>query len=157
MLLFICLWLCGWVMGEASALGQVLGHSHKPGPPLPFMAVWLTAWTLGGAYALLTVAWQLVGRETLGVESGHLVHRVRVLFISRTREYRGDQVRRLRALDAEPASSRFALAPPPLWGPGTGLVAFDHGSRSVRVGAALDEAEAPRVVELLRSRLPQAG
>ncbi|WP_316415592.1 hypothetical protein [Mesoterricola silvestris] len=155
-LLFLTIWLCGWVMGERSALIEVFGHLAKPGPPPAFMAIWLTGWTVGGAFALLTLVWQVAGREIIGIESGYLFHKIQILGITRMREYQGDQIKRLRAVDYSPGFNRQASWVPPLVGQGVGPIAFDYGSKSVRIGQSLDEAEAPRLIELLVSRLPQS-
>ena len=42
------------------------------------------------------------------------------------------------------------------WGLGGGLVAFDYGAKTFRVGAGIDEAEAKRIVDALRARMPVA-
>lgn len=156
-ILFLCLWLCGWFMGETTALLQLFGRHAKPGPPPAFLALWLTGWTAGGAFCLLTVLWQLAGREIIGVDMGHLVHQLQILGFRWRREYRGDQIRRLRAVDYTPGFNRQGSWMPPLIGQGVGPIAFDFGSRSVRIGQSLDEAEAPRILEMLSARLPSAA
>ncbi len=85
---FLCVWLCGWAMGEYFALtilGSALQSAFGPGflagwlptmhgapPPreaLPlffaFVSVWLTLWTFGGLTALSTLLNLLFGREVV--------------------------------------------------------------------------------------------
>lgn len=58
-LLFICVWLSGWVSGELSASSQLT--AGNPRTPAAFLTFWLLAWTVGGTFALATVLWHLAG------------------------------------------------------------------------------------------------
>jgi hypothetical protein len=155
-ILFLGVWLCGWAAAEVAVIRQLLRPGG--GPPVAFLLFWLTGWTLGGGWALGTLLWQLAGREILSVENGQLIYRIELFSLSRTREFAGDQIARLRAVDYAPnLLSQQAAWMPPLFGSGMGPIAFDYGAKSYRVGQSLDESEAPKLVEMLLSRLPGRG
>jgi hypothetical protein len=153
-LLFMCVWLGGWVFGEMHAIGELLSPS-KNSPQL-FLAVWLAGWTLGGVFALGTVLWQLAGREVVSLGSTTLEHRVEAFGIGRTTSYRLSEVRNLRATDysANPFTNQAAWFPP-VTGSGFGPVAFDYGARTMRLAPALEEAEAKLLIGKLLPRMPR--
>ena len=153
-LLFMCVWLGGWVFGEVHAIQELLSPSEKT--PYLFLLVWLAGWTLGGALAIGTVAWQFAGREVISVGSSTLEHRIEAFGIGRTRSYRLSEVKNLRATDysANPFTNQAAWFPP-VTGSGFGPVAFDYGARTMRLAPALEAAEAKLLVTKLSSRLPR--
>jgi hypothetical protein len=160
--LFIMAWLGGWTFGEIAVGGHILrllGHppsSVQNGAPALFLIFWMVGWTLGGLWALTMLAWQLVGREEVRIESGALGLRVAVGPIGRTREFDLLQVRRLRAAPVVLPRNRRAMVPP-LFGSRDGSVAFDYGARTYRFGSGLDEAEAAALVKDLTPMLPRSA
>ena len=152
-ILFVSCWLGGWYFGESSAIHDLLNPRSEKNP-VGFLGFWLLMWTLGGLSALFSILWQLFGREVLETSPGVLLQRRRIGNLGISREYTQTEVRALRA------------APPELlgrntrgfgqFGRNTGAVAFDYGGRTIRIGFGLDEAEAARVVELLRPYYPRA-
>lgn len=153
-LLFLCAWLVGWVFGEVSAARQLLSPSENT--PQVFLLAWLAGWTLGGAFALGAVPWQLAGREILSVNPSTLLHRVEAFGLGWSRQYKTTEVKNLRATEyaSNPFTNQAAWFPP-LTGSGFGPVAFDYGARTLRLGAALEEAEAKLLVEKLATSLPR--
>ncbi len=152
--LFLCAWLVGWVFGEVTAIHQLLSPSENS--PRLFMLAWLVGWTLGGAFALAAVLWQLAGREVISVSAATLMHRVEAFGLGWSRAYKASEVKALRATEyaSNPFTSQAAWFPP-VTGSGFGPVAFDYGARTLRLGAALEEAEAKLLVEKLAARLPR--
>jgi hypothetical protein len=153
-ILFMCVWLCGWAFGEVNVIRELWSPTDKT--PLLFLTFWLTAWTAGGAFALGTVAWQLAGREVISVDPTTLRHRIEILGIGRTRDYRLSEVKAIRATEysANPFTNQAALLPP-ITNSGFGPVAFDYGARTIRFAPALEEAEAKLLVAMLLPKLPQ--
>lgn len=152
---FLCLWLVGWAFGEISAIQQLISPSEQT--PFLFLLVWLAGWTVGGAFAFGTLVWQLAGREVIIVNADTFLHRVEAMGFGWPRAYRSRDVRNLRATDysMNPFTNQAAWYPP-LWGAGAGPVAFDYGARTLRLAAALDEAEAKLLVSKLAERLPRS-
>lgn len=48
-LLFLGVWLVGWLMGEMTALAPLF--SRRPAGPEGFFVIWLVIWTLAGGFA----------------------------------------------------------------------------------------------------------
>ena len=153
-ILFLCAWLVGWVFGEVSVVHQLLSPSDNT--PQLFLLAWLTGWTLGGAFALAAVLWQLAGREVISVNTATLLHRVEAFGLGWSRSYKATEVKNLRATEyaSNPFTNQAAWLPP-LTGSGFGPVAFDYGARTLRLGAALEEAEAKLLVQRLTTSLPR--
>lgn len=150
LMLFLGIWLCGWAVGEVmvsvavfSPVGEVGGG--EIGGRL-FLTVWLTAWTVGGGFAIYVFLWSLVGRERVLLTSSMLSIKRELFSMGRLREYEIHHVRDLRAAATpyNPSDFRAGLR---FWGIGGGAIAFDHGSATVRFGAALEEGEAKAIVE----------
>jgi hypothetical protein len=152
-IVFYCLWLVGWAVGETTVLAELAKGDHRA--PQAFMAIWLTGWTCGGAYVLLTILWQLCGRELLTIAPDAMHFRAEIFGIGRTRSYAIGQITRLRAVEFN--ASIFtcqAAAKPPFFGATTGPLAFDYGARTIRCAPSLDEAEARLLVAALKEQLP---
>jgi hypothetical protein len=152
-LLFMFVWLGGWIMGEKDVAGQLVAGNKAP---TAFLLLWLTGWSLGGLFAFSTVLWQLAGREILIVNSSALTHRVEVFGVGINRSYGASDIKNLRATEysASPTFNQRAMFPP-LFGSGHGPVAFDYGARTIRIGASLEEAEAKSLVSSLVRHLPR--
>lgn len=153
-LIFACIWLGGWAFSEMH-VARVLLYPTETTPRL-FLAFWLAAWTLGGAYTLGMVAWQIAGREVIAIDPTTFQHRIEAFGIGRTRNYRLSDVKNLRA--TEYSTNLFTNQSewlPPVAGSGFGPVAFDYGARTIRLAAALEEAEAKILVNVLSTRLPR--
>jgi hypothetical protein len=147
--LFMTFWLCGWAFGLVSVANQLLSGRTDKGATL-FLVAWLGAWIVGGAWAMVTLAWMLIGREIVRANVVELQHVRQLGPFSMSREYEMAQVKRLRIFHGDPAASagRYALGGPF----GGGTVAFDYGASTKRFGMGLDEAEAHTIVELLTKR-----
>jgi hypothetical protein len=153
-LLFLMVWLGGWVFGEVSAASELLNPKGRG--PSAFLAFWLAGWTLGGAFCAGTVLWQLAGREILLVTPSELTHRVEVFGLGWTRTYQKSEVKNFRATgySNNPFTNQRAMFPP-IGGSGDGPIAFDYGARTIRLAPGLEEAEAKMLVRELASQLPR--
>jgi hypothetical protein len=153
MLIFLCAWLGGWVLGELSASGELLRHTDKT--PDAFLSFWLVGWTVGGAFVVATILWQLAGREIITVSPATLSYRAEALGFGRTRSFRISDVKDFRSTEyAVSALYNQRAWFPPIVGSGYGPVAFDYGARTFRVAPSLDEAEAKILVKEVSARLP---
>jgi hypothetical protein len=71
--LFLAVWLCGWFLGETSALREIFfGHGKRPAL---FLVFWVVLWTVFGAFASLAFLFNFWGSESLELTSGELVVR----------------------------------------------------------------------------------
>ncbi|HLO94823.1 MAG TPA: hypothetical protein VK195_10935 [Burkholderiaceae bacterium] len=158
--LFLLVWLAGWCFGEIQVVEQLLQQQLHPDAKTPtaFLALWLAGWTAGGLGAVGTLVWQFAGRELLTVNAMSLVHRVEMLGLGVTRVYAAASIKALRAApDGGGSLARQQACMPPFFGPARGALAFDYGSRTIRLAVGLDEAEAKALVPPLAALLPAAA
>ncbi len=169
---FLVLWLAGWVTGEVFALRQIL----SPAPMLAkaFLAVWLAFWTFGGSAALSICVWMLVGHERVRLRQDVLTIQREAFGLGPTRAYELDRILNFRAQPMPPLTgmtvARSAQAPDGtqavpaeqvksvlrvvgIRGPG---ISFTYARRPVRFGVALDPLEAQTLVTQLQARHPFA-
>jgi hypothetical protein len=151
LLLFLGLWLVAWCFGEIFAIYTVF--FGKADAPVPFLVVWLAGWTIGGAGVALVWFWMLRGREVIELRADALVVKRQVFGLGPTREYDLQHTKNLRVAPHSwnPYDWMSAMQ---FWGIGGGPIAFDYGSKTLRVGNTIDEAEAKQIVEELRADHP---
>jgi hypothetical protein len=149
LIVLIPLWLALWTTGIAGVAGEVRSGRARGGEA-GFFEVWLVAAVLGGGAVVYTWLWNAIGREVVGLRPGLLVIRRDVAGFGLSREYSLAEVRNLRV--SLPPSDASRWAPPLRFGRYTGVVAFDHGARTVRFGEGLAEAEASLVLAELGVR-----
>lgn len=140
---FLVFWLMGWTLGETAAINDIARQGVR-GEGL-FLLIWIAAWTVGGALALLTLLWILLGRETIGVDGRCLNHQRQILGLSWTKRYDIARIRKLRA--ASPSLPRSRQWPG--WR-NYGVIAFDYGSQTIRIGNSIAPAEAQQIIRTLR-------
>jgi hypothetical protein len=143
--LFLVFWFSSWTFGELIVLhsllqGELRGHL--------FNLIWLILWTVGGLVAFLTIFWILLGQEIIIIDGLSLVHQRQIMGMGQTRLYALDDVRRLR-------TTTTSIAPSRQWpGCDNGVVAFDHGTHTVRLGHGIDEAEGKQIIAAIMRYVP---
>lgn len=149
-ILFLAFWLCGWAAGEifvTSVLinGFTSSDEDSAGGGGIFMLVWLALWTFGGFTAIRLWIWMLRGKEILTFERGTLlVQKVGYLF-GKDKEYDIKEMKKLRAQDVSFNQARRSSR-----GIGfMGVIAFDYGMKTIRIGEGIDEAEGNYLIEKL--------
>ncbi len=148
-LLFLGVWLAGWVMGELTTLEEFLmrGPRRLEG----YVLLWLILWTVGGVFAVYMWLWMLVGKERILMGTSALRLKRDVLGLGPIRTYELFWVHNLRVA-TKPVSPRDTAVTPRLASLIGGLIAFEYEGRTIRFGASLDEAEAHLIVERMRQR-----
>jgi len=148
-LLFLGVWLVGWLMGEMTAITQLF--SGRSSGPEGFILIWLVFWTLGGGFAAYIWLWMLVGKERILIGTSTLHVKRDVLGLGRTRTYELYKIRNLRVAP-QPTGPRDAGAAFRLSGLAGGLIAFEYEGKTIRFGAAIDEPEGQMIVERMKQR-----
>src|SRR4051812_28316241 len=69
-LLFLVVWLGGWIMGESFATEDLTQSNNNI--PDHFLYVWLCGWTIGGIVVIRMVLWVLFGKEIIEAGKGQL-------------------------------------------------------------------------------------
>jgi hypothetical protein len=148
-LVFLGIWLVGWVTGEVTTLAELLmdGPRRSEGVVL----LWLALWTLGGVFAGYMWLWMLVGKERILMGTSALRVKRDVLGLGPAHTYQLFRVRNLRVA-TRPVGPRDTVVTPRLARLVGGLIAFEHEGQTVRFGASIDEAEARMIVERMRQR-----
>jgi hypothetical protein len=147
-ILFLPIWLAGWAAGEMAVAWQIATHFA------PFLAIWLVFWTAAGLVVMATLAWQFRGREIIRIDGDRLIHGCRGFGWKRDIAYRLSEIRGL-AADRGPAFwERYYAQTPIITFGRMGTIKFHYGSRTIRMGASIYEAEARTIVEWLAQRLP---
>lgn len=155
-ILFIGFWLVGWASGELFAARVLIDGIGFGGIDL-FIIAWLGMWTIGGGFALYTLLWQLLGRETILVSSSGVTTSRSILGLSLFhKKYASKYIKDLRVSASISSnyiygwsrSSRF-------YGLGGGLIAFDYGAKTMTFGIGIDEAEAKQILLKIQQRYPQ--
>jgi hypothetical protein len=142
-------WLTIWISSIVGAAGQ-LTSGRARGAEARFFEVWLVVAVVAGGAVVYDWLWNAIGQEVVGLRPGLLVIRRGVAGLGFSREYRLADVRRLRVSLPPPDASRWV--PPLRFGRDPGVIAFDHGARTVRFAEGLDKAEASLVLEELGLR-----
>ena len=151
-LLFLPFWLFFWTIGGIMAIAEFARTGQ------PFLAVWLGGWALAWVAVVLVVAWMVAGAELIGVNAGDLEIGQTLFGVTRTRLYRGRDVRNLSAAAAPPFFAQVQFSVPFLMKARFGAVKFNYGGRTVHAAQGLDEAEGRMIVDrLLRHLPPSAG
>jgi hypothetical protein len=115
---FLLVWLAGWALGEAFALGflillirSVVGTFFGMSWPLPggqwiaggaagffflFLVVWLTLWTFGGLAAITELLRNLAGEDRVSVQPAGVELVCRAGPFRRVRTFDRSRIRRVR-------------------------------------------------------------
>jgi len=163
-ILFLGVWMGGWVFGEVSAAGQVFGgllpnssqaETHVSGGIDLFTLVWLVGWTIGGVFALYTLLWQLAGKEKIEVSYESIKVQRAVLGLGRVKEYLAAHVKSLRVAPPSDIRNQFGrLRSLGMMGASGGILTFDYGAETAHFGEGIDEAEAKQILETILLRFP---
>ena len=149
-ILFMGFWLCMWAIGEIMVPLQFLKGEIR-GVTEIFVLGWLGAWTVGGVFAIYLWLWNLMGRQIITIQGHTLTTRRDIGGYGFDKKYDLTQVRDLR-VNAKGSNAWDYSGSLEFLGLGGGLVAFDYGTKTYRLGAGLDEAEAKLVVGKITDR-----
>ena len=146
---FLGVWLVGWLVGEVTAIAAITSTGNLAADA--FLLLWLTFWTIGGCVAAYTWLWMLVGKERILMGASTLCVKRDILGLGRTRTYELFRIRDLRVVAQAdmPRAPRIAFRP---WGAAGGLIAFDYEGKTIRLGGAIEAAEARMIVERMKAR-----
>jgi hypothetical protein len=149
---FLCVWLLGWAMGELAAVRALFFSGDASGGSTLFLGYWCIGWTVGGALALYSLLWLLVGQERVTLAHDAIVVRKVVFGLGPMKRFDLMRVANLRvATIVEGGTDRTNGLQLPTVGK-NGAIAFDDGGRTVRFGLDLEEAEAAWIVAQLSAR-----
>jgi hypothetical protein len=168
-LIFLGVWLTGWLFGELFALGvlfsslgsflfrifnirvfDIFEFDGGIGSAFAgvFILVWLTMWTVGGYGAGRTFLWQLAGREVVEVSRTSIKLSRPIFGLGRVKEYQAAEIADLRLLRGDGRAGKKSMA-------GPNQLGFDYEFDTVEFGGGLTGREAEAILEEITKRYRQ--
>lgn len=149
-LLFLVAWMGGWVMGEVSALSQVVRGGGGW-----FLIFWLVGWTVGGVFcaAMIFKLARPARPEQLTLDSLHLIHDPGTELVASFRR----QDRSWNPLEPLKSKKVCKVAKKDVGDVRIDLVgerqrlSFDYGAKRVEVGQYLEEPEREWLLAVLKA------
>ena len=157
LIIFVGVWLIFWLFGEIFVgwvFLQGIMNQNFEGPVL-FILIWVTFWTVGGAFTFYVFFWQLVGREEIEITSDSITVSQIVFAFRRSKVYASEHIRDLRTSPMginELHSWNRAWV---FYGIGGGIIAFDYGAGTIRLGSGIDESEGKQIIAEIQQKYPQ--
>jgi hypothetical protein len=151
-IIFLGFWMIGWAFGEITVSLQLIkGFKGSNGGPELFLIFWLCMWTLGGGAAIFAWLWMMFGQEHVLLNPASLIIKRTLLGFAINKEYDINNVKNMR-VSPQPFNAFDFSAGLRFWGIGGGLIAFDYGSKTIRFGPSIEEAEAYTIVKEFSSK-----
>jgi hypothetical protein len=141
---FLGIWLVGWAAGDAFVC-QSIGRNSTP-----YLIQWIFFWSIGGSLFFIYWLWMVFGQERVVINQEAIVHRYVLFGMSRSRKFPVTHIRNLRA---SPPALSYWNSGASFYGFGSGVVAFDYGAKTIRMGDSLDEAEGRTIVRQMQEVL----
>jgi len=152
MILFIAVWMGGWIMGETSAINE-LSSSDNLGIN-SFMLFWLVGWTIGGLFAIIILLWSLFGQETISIEKGVFSLTKGFLDLGLIKKSYDLNIINKLELNPEPSGMNSFFGSKKnigdFWGLTGGRLRFDYGMKTIKFGLGIDEAEARYLINEMK-------
>ncbi len=143
-IVFLGLWMIGWVAGEFSALRGLIFSGIGLNIATLFLLVWLVGWTAGGLVFGSVFLMMLAGREIVTIGDGIVRRRVEVFGVGLSWRYPLEQVSNWRPTGGDDGVKSF--------------ITFDYdgpkGSKGIRFGTGLTEPRAEEISTEVWSRFP---
>jgi hypothetical protein len=168
-IIFLGVWLTGWMCGELFALSVLFSsvggfffrifdigavdffefdNGFGSAFAGSFILVWLAVWTVAGYGAARTFLWQLAGRELVEVSRTSIKISRPIFGLGRVKEYQAAEIANLRLLSADERAGKKGMA-------GPNQLAFDYEFDTVEFGGGLTVGEAEAVLEEITKRYRQ--
>ena len=129
---------------------------------ITFLLFFLSMWLTVGALGLYRLLFNAAGRELVVIDTARLTFHREMPLLTRVRTYQLPDVRALRATRSVVpllisrwwGNSRYTID---LFGLTGGVIVFDYGGRTIRIGGGIEEAEAQQLVARIVRRFPSLG
>ncbi|MDH7459799.1 hypothetical protein QEG73_00875 [Chitinophagaceae bacterium 26-R-25] len=152
-IIFLAVWLGGWLTGEIFALVMVTGLFGK-NPAGFFILFWLVGWTVGGFFAFRTFIWNVMGKEIITVGQGQLMVAKKGAFFFKPKDYDLNEVKNIRVKDDTSGfDGLFSGQRSEFWlFNNGGVIRFDYGLQTIKIAGGIDEAEAKFIISKLKDQ-----
>lgn len=148
---FFGLWLCGWAVGEITAL-TMIANGFMDGNIflLLFMLIWFTAWTAGGIFALRTIIWIISGKEIITFSGNTLTTYKKGLLFSKPKTYDTNSIINIRIREYNDGWGASLFQRKPIIAPG--IIHFSYGMKTIKMGSGIDYPEAEQILKTIKSK-----
>lgn len=144
-LVYTCLWLGLWLLGELSAVASAEG---SPGGML-----WLLAWTVFGFFMFRSLLWTLAGKEFIAIDRDTLMIQKKGLLGSTPKQYDTSKVKNVRVEeDRGGVVGQFVLRKNLLNAGADGVIRFEYGEKTIKCAEGIGKAEALVLIEEMRQQ-----
>lgn len=150
-IVFLGLWLLGWIFGIIVGLSFIFIAPSSEGKF--FSIVWLFFWSMGGALAMLIWLYILRGKEMVLIDPNELKYTRDFVLYKRVQEYSFNDIKSLRVDTTHRSFYDFFIGLE-IVGLSGGMIAFDYGLNTYRFGSKLDDAEAKYIVDKILEKFP---
>ena len=151
--IFLLVWLCGWLFGLVTvATSLITGYSSSVFQINIFTVFWLIGWFIGGGFFAYIWVRMVFGFEISEFSKTSVSIGKKILWFEQGQSFDASNIQRLRGLPV-PEPTWFDQRH--LWSGGAASIGFDYGSRTIRFGRGIDEAEATQLLERVISTFPQ--
>ena len=149
-IIFLCFWLCGWFVGELFAIYNLfVGTGDRFGSL--FMSVWLLVWTLGGLGALLSVLFQLVGKDRFVLNRKDLSLERTIFGLGRKRKYNVDLIKHFQLNTTPSLKGVFQILDKRTPNFSRGFISFEYEGKMIFWGNSLSDSDAREIYEDIRN------
>jgi hypothetical protein len=139
-IVLLAMWLLGLVgAGSVAIYALMIERSLAPILLFAFIGIFFSA-----IFTIVPLLWQLSGREVIEITSQAMTLQLQVLGHGLPQIFPAEHIRDLRIV---PNVYTPLLA--------LGVIAFECGARSVRIGSSIDEAEGKHILTIIQNRFPQ--
>jgi hypothetical protein len=175
MLFIFGFWLIVWAvlvisLGLSIVVNVIVMISNDPGTwhdaidyifTTPIFAVFFlvgyAALITAGAFALRSFLWYLIGKDVIEVSADSIKLKRAIFRFGRINEFIATDIKDLRISPLSMDNGIFNMfGVTNFWKISTGgLLAFDYGSKTIRFGGGIEEAESKQVLSEITTRFPQ--
>lgn len=143
---FMTIWVCSWLLIMGGLLFTVFSRGYRGPADAARAALALGLWSAAGVGAIYSWLWLLSGREAVRVSHGRLTLRANAGLLPRVGRFAVPDVRGVGLSETYRRKRRGRLL-------GAGTIVVEVRGKTYVLGASLGDAEAKRLVKLLRTRL----
>lgn len=144
---FLILWLLIWAAGEYFVLSIAFSEGLPPAPEI-YLILWLVGWTMGGILAIISLLWNLIGKEVviIGYDTTLTIIK-KLFFLKKAKVFFYKKIRNIRI---EPKNERKSHQIAFLTYR-YGKIKFAYKRKVYGFGSELTEAQAQEIVDRMNT------
>ena len=155
-IIFLHVWLVGWVFGEVSAVdilffeGSIFNQDQDYSDDIMFLYVWLIFWTFGGSFAVYYLLWMMFGEEHVSFDKEQITITRVLAFIKRKRRFKLSSVINL-GVKLEKNDLDSGKKKAHNFSSNYGSLRFNYSGKEIKFGLDLSEEDALYIYEEIRT------